>query len=90
MKRKTITGLTLSALIISLWALAACGNEGSSRSEETRATEPTSVDPRYVVLNDLLVRPWGLAFLPHGRILVTEKRGRMVILSAEGTTCKKL
>ena len=89
MKRKTITGLTLSALMISLWALAACGNEGSSRSEETRATEPTSVDPRYVVLNDLLVRPWGLAFLPDGRILVTEKRGRMVILSAEGTTVQE-
>ena len=57
MKRETITGLTLSALLISLWALAACGSEGSSRYEETRATEPTSVDPRYVVLNDLLVRP---------------------------------
>ena len=89
MKRETITGLTLSALLISLWALAACGSEGSSRSEETRATEPTSVDPRYVVLNDLLVRPWGLAFLPDGRILVTEKRGRMVILSAEGTTVQE-
>ncbi len=89
MKRKTITGLTLSALMRSLWALAACSNEGSSRSEETRATEPTSVDPRYVVLNDLLVRPWGLAFLPDGRILVTEKRGRMVILSAEGTTVQE-
>ena len=90
MKRKIITGLTLSALLASLWALAACGGEGSSnRSEEIRATEPTSVDPRYVVLNDLLVRPWGLAFLPDGRILVTEKRGRMVILSAEGTTVQE-
>ena len=90
MKQKIITGLTLSALLASLWALAACGGEGSSnRSEEIRATEPTSVDPRYVVLNDLLVRPWGLAFLPDGRILVTEKRGRMVILSAEGTTVQE-
>ena len=90
MKQKIITGLTLSALLASLWALAACGGEGSSnRSEEIRATEPTWVDPRYVVLNDLLVRPWGLAFLPDGRILVTEKRGRMVILSAEGTTVQE-
>ena len=97
MKRKIITGLTLSALVILLWALAACGERGSSDSgaarsnstDETLATEPTSVDPRYVVLNDLLVRPWGLAFLPDGRILVTEKRGRMVIMSAEGTTVQE-
>lgn len=90
MKRKSITGLTLSALLISLWVLAACGSEGNSNgSEKTRATAPTSVDPRYVVLNDLLVRPWGLAFLPDGRILVTEKRGRMVILSAEGTSVQE-
>ena len=95
--RKIITGLTLSALVILLLALAACGDRGSSDSgaarsnstDETQATEPTSVDPRYVVLNDLLVRPWGLAFLPDGRILVTEKRGRMVILSAEGTTVQE-
>ena len=97
MKRKIIAGLTLSALLILLWALAACGERGSSDSgaarsnstDETLATEPTSVDPRYVVLNDLLVRPWGLAFLPDGRILVTEKRGRMVILSTEGTTVQE-
>jgi glucose/arabinose dehydrogenase len=90
MKRIIITGLTLFALLTSLWALAACGGEGSSnRSEEIRATEPTAVDPRYVVLNDRLVRPWGLAFMPDGRILVTEKRGRMVILSAEGTTVQE-
>ena len=97
MKRKIITGLTLSTLVILLWALAACGDRGSSDSgaarsnstDETQATEPTSVDPRYVVLSDRLVRPWGLAFLQDGRILVTEKRGRMVILSAEGTTVQE-
>jgi len=83
--------------VILLWALAACGDRGSSDSgaarsnstDETQATEPTSVDPRYVVLSDRLVRPWGLAFLQDGRILVTEKRGRMVILSAEGTTVQE-
>ena len=97
MKRKIITGLTLSTLVILLWALAACGDRGSSDSgaarsnstDETQATETTSVDPRYVVLSDRLVRPWGLAFLQDGRILVTEKRGRMVILSAEGTTLQE-
>ncbi len=43
-----------------------------------------------VTLNDLLVRPWGLTFLPDNRMLVTEKGGRMVILSADGTIVQKI
>ena len=43
-----------------------------------------------VTLNDLLVRPWGLAFLPDNRMLVTEKGGRMVILSADGTIVQEI
>lgn len=32
-----------------------------------------------------LVQPWGLDFLPDGRIIVTEKPGRLRIVSGEGT-----
>lgn len=38
------------------------------------------------ILNASLNRPWGMAFLPNGRIMVTQKSGSMVILSANGTT----
>jgi len=48
------------------------------------------VEPRIVTLNDLLVRPWGLAFLPDNRMLVSEKGGRMVILSADGTIVQEI
>jgi glucose/arabinose dehydrogenase len=43
-----------------------------------------SVTPRTVVLNDSLKSPWGLAFLPDGRMLVTQKTGSMLLLDATG------
>jgi glucose/arabinose dehydrogenase len=42
--------------------------------------------PRATTLHATLSSPWGLAFLPDGRMLVTQKEGTMVILSADGTT----
>jgi len=38
------------------------------------------------ILNSSLTRPWGLAFLPDDRILLTQKEGSMLILSADGST----
>lgn len=35
-------------------------------------------------LNGSLESPWGMAFLPDGRLLITQKAGTMVILSADG------
>lgn len=36
-------------------------------------------------LADGLVHPWGMAFLPDGRLLVTERAGRLRILGPDGT-----
>lgn len=49
-------------------------------------SSPIEVEPRLVTLNTTLAMPWGLAFLPDGRILVTQKVGSMLILSPDGTT----
>ena len=60
----------LTALIIGLMLLAT-------------ASASTPV-PRAVVLNERLESPWGIAFLPDGRMLITQKRGSIAVLSADG------
>ncbi len=62
--------------------MSACGGGGGSASA---APAPTTA-ARAVVLTSALSSPWGLAFLPDGRMLVTQKSGSMVIVSADGST----
>ena len=52
-------------------------------SQETFSTE--KVELRADVAADGLEHPWGLDFLPDGGVIVTERPGRMRILSADGT-----
>jgi len=52
---------------------------------QTRAPAPTKPSQFKVeVLAAGLVHPWSLAFLPDGRMLVTERPGRMRIVSQDG------
>jgi len=55
---------------------------GSARAATSATASP--VAPRVVTLHSGLVFPWGMDFLPDGRMLVTQKAGTMVILSADG------
>uniref|UniRef100_UPI0035B0BB42 PQQ-dependent sugar dehydrogenase n=1 Tax=Niveibacterium sp. TaxID=2017444 RepID=UPI0035B0BB42 len=77
------------ALAASLLMLA-CGGGSGDAATPTPPTPPDppppTTAPKAVVLNDTLSAPWGLAFLPDGRMLVTQKAGSMVILSADGAT----
>jgi aldose sugar dehydrogenase len=53
---------------------------------QTRAPErKTNVAFDVVTVAEGLEKPWGLTFLPGGKLLVTEKPGRMRIVAADGT-----
>src|SRR5687768_3180968 len=53
---------------------------------QTRAHyRPANVKFDVVVVAKGLEKPWAVAFLPDGKMLVTEKPGRMRVVSADGT-----
>lgn len=59
---------------------------GTSAPQPAPSSPLAPSAPRTVTLNPSLASPWGLAFLPDGRMLVTQKGGSMVVLSADGRT----
>jgi glucose/arabinose dehydrogenase len=65
---------------VTLIAAAACAAESG---QQVVATEKARV--RLEPFAGGLERPWGLAFLPDGRALVTEKAGRLRIVAKDGT-----
>ena len=59
-------------------ALAALGLLG------TAAAPALANQPKVAVVAHGLVNPWGLAFLPDGRMLVTERPGRLRLVGTDG------
>lgn len=76
----------VSILLLVFGALMACGGGGGGSDSNSSPVSPLEVEPKTVLLNDQLTRPWGMTFLPDRRILVTEKGGRLLLLSADGAT----
>ena len=46
--------------------------------------KPRGAAPRVVTVTQGLAQPWGLAFLPDGRLLVTERPGRLRVIDVDG------
>src|SRR5690606_19801591 len=74
---------------VSALALAACGANGpaarDSKSAAPAATTKTG-KPFTAAEMGIFEEPWALAFLPDGRILVTEKRGVLKLVRLGGET----
>ena len=77
-------------------ALAACGDDDGGGGSLTPALGPTpsptataSPVPPVTAVNQRVVasfdNPWAMAFLPDGRMLVTEKPGRLQLVTQTGT-----
>jgi aldose sugar dehydrogenase len=58
---------------------------------QTRAPyEPSGQGYTVTTVTDKLVAPWAIAFLPDGKMLVTEKQGNMRVVSADGAVSEPL
>ena len=69
--------------------LTACGGgKGGRGGEPTMAPAPAAsaarADVRIVTVAEGLDHPWSLAFLPDGRVLVTERAGRLRLVDRDG------
>jgi aldose sugar dehydrogenase len=93
--------MRLFAAALSLCVVAACGAQpqaeagtasaatasatGGDQPAQPPPTPTTRADAEVVRIARGLQHPWGLAFLPDGRMLVTERPGRLRIVAADGT-----
>lgn len=76
--------------------LAGCGGGDDSPAAPAPAplpppappAPPTVVTPRAVTLRSGLSQPWGLSLLPDARMLVTERSGRLLLLSADASAAQ--
>src|SRR5690606_35367389 len=83
---------TMQKFLLFLFVIigAACdpsGVSGQTQGEAPRSPTPDPVEGVVTseIITDGLEHPWGLAFLPDGRVLVTERPGRLRIVSPDGT-----
>ena len=74
-----VTASLMAAILLTTPFVIATGTRGESTSFASSAGQ---LEVQTVASG--LVNPWGLAFLPDGRMLVTERPGRMRVVTSDG------
>ena len=84
----------MRALQLTTWAVVAllAGPQRLALADAAKSPTPAVIDAplRAVAVARGLEHPWGLAFLPDGRMLVTERPGRLRIVTSDGTVSAPL
>ncbi|MGH8503746.1 MAG: PQQ-dependent sugar dehydrogenase [Gammaproteobacteria bacterium] len=86
-KTRNLTVLAAAALLIACTDNAATQQAQAPRSP---TPEPVEAPVKTSVVAEGLEHPWGLEFLPDGRMLVTERPGRLRIVANDGTLSEPL
>ncbi len=90
-RRALIASVSTGGISLSAGCLGDFGRSGNGiddgRESEERA-EPNGFELETVV--DGLTHPWGMAFLPDGRLLVTERVGRLLLVDPEAGSAEVL
>jgi glucose/arabinose dehydrogenase len=71
-------------LFLSIFILIGGLLSGPLSAQSVKALQTKEYTLLLSELNNDLQSPWGMAFLPDGRLLITQKAGTMVILSKDG------
>ena len=86
-QEKTISW-TLNFVVLATFALSVWYLPGPVKADDVYSTDLYKV--RVVTVARGLEHPWGLVFLPDGRILVTERPGRLRYVDRSGNVSKPL
>jgi glucose/arabinose dehydrogenase len=81
------------AMLAATGLLIACTDNAATQqaqAPQSPTPEPVEAPVKTSVVAEGLEHPWGLEFLPDGRILVTERPGRLRIVANDGTLSKPL
>lgn len=89
MPRRT---MTLAFLLIAAPLVTQCKAQPPRTGPAQASPQPRSIDGNVTVetVASGLEHPWGLAFLPDGRILLTERPGRLRIVDTSGRVSEPL
>lgn len=83
-RMRPLPGHRRLAATLAATALPLLGHSAPPFPEATAPSSPAALALQSETVAQGLEHPWGLAFLPDGRFLVTERPGRMRVVQADG------